>query len=54
MRFNCHGFVFYLSLSKTYVTEKINTQKMSDSITEKHAATNCNTRGKTTVSIQQL
>ena len=41
-----------LSLSTNYFANIINAQKLSDSIPEKHTASNCNTRGKTTVSIQ--
>jgi len=46
------GF-YYLSLSQKYLADIINAQKLSDSFPVKPAASNCNTRGKTAVSIQQ-
>ncbi len=33
-------------------TDIIDTQKLSNSMSEKHATSNCNTRGKTTESVQ--
>ncbi len=45
---------YYLSLSQKYLADIINAQKLSDSFPVKPAASNCNTRGKTTVSTTML